>query len=408
MFERQLSSSIRLPGFGSLSVGGRVRLGDNEFEVTEKGVATAAAAEGDIPWPFHQGAEHRFADLSGPDDTFATFEYAEKPHAYVGKQISLDELELEGEGWHVEEAKIAVAALQLNCPQCGGPLTLHAPDKTERVTCQSCNSLLDADHGKLEFFATLKHKESLEILIPLGSEGTFSGDKYTAIGFMRRFALYEGRTFPWSEYLLYNPELGFRWLVYNDRHWSFVEAVSPAAVKKNGYEFRSYGNVQFRVYDRGVAYVRSVMGEFYWRVQSGDEVRTADFIAPPRMISYEWSGSGESEEVNVSLGNYLTTDEIEKAFGLTGLPRPWGVGVIQPRPAVKSGVFLMWPGFLLLLIIIQAVFSTSDLKTGADPWLMFYGMIFVSAIPLGILGFWHAFEVQRWKDSDHSPYASSE
>ncbi len=408
MFERQLSSSIRLPEFGSLSLGGQVRLGKAEFEVTEKGVATAAAAEGDIPWPFRQGAEHRFADLAGPDDTFATFEYGEKPHAYVGKQISLDDLDLAGEGWHIEEAKIAVAALQLNCPQCGGPLTLHAPDKTERVTCQSCNSLLDADNGKLKYFATIKHKESLEILIPLGSVGTFSGDKYTTIGFMRRFALYEGKTFPWSEYLLYNPELGFRWLVHNDRHWSFVEAVSPAAVKSNGSNFTTYENETFRIYDRGVAYVRSVMGEFYWRVKAGEEVRTADFIAPPRMISYEWSESGQSEEVNVSLGTYLTTDEIEKAFGLTGLPRPWGVGVIQPRPAVKSGVFLMWPGFLLLLIIIQAVFSTSDSKTGADPWLMFYGMIFVSAIPLGILGFWHAFEVQRWKDSDYSPYASSE
>lgn len=406
MFERQLSSSIRLPEFDDLSLGIRVRLGSSEFEVSEKSVATAAAAEGDIPWSFRPGADHRFADLSGPDDTFATFEYGEKPHAYVGKEISLDDLELEGEGWHVKEAKIAVPALQLNCPKCGGPLTLHAPDKAERVTCQSCNSLLDADNGKLKYFATLKHKESLELLVPLGSEGTLSGVSYTVIGFMRRFAMYEGTTYPWSEYLLYNADEGFRWLVYNDRHWSFVEPISPVAAEKKAHNTTRYKGDEFRIYDRGIAYVRSVLGEFYWRVEVGEEVRTADYIAPPRMISYEWSVSGKSEELNVSLGTYVTTEEIEKAFGLTNLPRPWGVGVIQPRPKVGGKVFLVWPIFLFLLLLIQGLFSTSDPKTGADPWLMFYGMVFVSAIPIGILVYWYSFEVQRWKDSDYSPYAT--
>jgi hypothetical protein len=405
MFQRQLSSSIQLPEYDDLTAGRRVKLGDAEFTVAEKGIATNASAEGDIPWAFHPGAQHRFVDLSGPDGTFATFEYGETPHAFVGKEISLDDLEIEGDDWQAEQSgQVDVAALLLNCPQCAGPLTLHAPDQSLRVTCPSCNSLLDASGGKLEYFDTIKSNEKLPILIPLGTQGTLQGDEYTVIGFLRRFALYAGKTYPWSEYLLYNSRLGFRWLVHNDRHWSFVEPVAIHDVRRDMNSVE-YQGATFRIYDRGTAYVRSVMGEFYWRVEAGEQVSTSDYIAPPRMLSFENSSSGnpssgESSEVNVSLGTYLTTDEVEKAFGVKDLLRPWGVGPIQPRPSAGKGVFLAWPVFLVVLLVIGSLFSK------ADGWLMFYGMIFVSLIPLGILGYYYSFEVKRWEDSDYSPYAS--
>ncbi len=407
MFERRLSASHRLPEFESLSLGGTIRLGKSEFTVTEKGTATASAAEGDIPWAFHPGAEHRFADLAGTENAFATLEYGDRPHAFVGQEISLEELQLKGDGWQVEEPKISVSALQLNCPNCGGPLTLRVPDKSERVTCPSCHSLLDVKDGKLKYFALRKTLESVPCMIPLGSEGTLHGNRYTVIGFMRRFALYQGKTFPWSEYLLYNPEIGFRWLVHNDRHWSFVQPVS-GHVAKPGVSNVYFDHQNFRIYDSGTAYVRTVIGEFYWRVEVGEKVRTADYIAPPRMLSFEWSKTEQSEELNVSLGTYITADEVEQAFGVSKLLRPWGVGPIQPRPDIGQGIFFLWFAFLGLLLLIQLVFSQFGSGKGADPWLMFYGMFFVSLIPAGILGYLYSFEVKRWENSDYSPYASSE
>ncbi len=398
MFQRQLSSTVRLPPFDDLQVGRTVRLGSSEFTVTEKGVAKNGAAEGDIPWDFRPGGEHRFVDLSGPDGTFATFEYGEKPKAYVGKEVSLEDLELDVDHSQIEEAHVSVAALQLNCPKCAGPLTLHAPDQAERVTCQNCNSMLDASDGKLAYFSTLKNAERLPILIPLGSQGNLDGNEYTVIGFLRRFALYAGQTYPWSEYLLYNPEVGFRWLVHNDRHWSFVRPV-PIHEARRSTNHVFYLDKRFRVYDRGTAYVRSVMGEFYWRVSVGDQVRTSDYIAPPHMLSYEFSETNDSEEVNVSLGTYMTTDEIEKTFGVSGLLRPWGVGVIQPRPDCGWGVFAMWPAFLLLLLLIQG-------SMNGDWGLALCAMGFVSLVPAGILLFYYSFEKKRWEDSDYSPYAT--
>ena len=43
----------------------------------------------------------------------------------------------------------------MGCPNCGGPLSLEAPDKSERVTCPNCNSLLDVNQGNLTYLHAL-------------------------------------------------------------------------------------------------------------------------------------------------------------------------------------------------------------------------------------------------------------
>lgn len=407
MFQRKLTPKTDLPDYESLAVGGTTSFAKTEFTVNEKGVAKAGSAEGDIPWAFRPGADHKYADLSAADATFATFEYGEKPHAYIGKEINLADLSLEGGDYELApDETVAVASLVLNCPKCGGSLTLHVPDKSERVTCANCNSLLDAKGGKLEYFKTLKHEERLPVLIPLGTQGKLFGKKYTVIGFLRRFAIYEGKTYPWSEYLLYEPNVGFRWLVHSDRHWSFVEPIAPASVKI-ATKAVTYDKSNFRIYDRGTAYVRNVLGEFYWRVEAGEQVRTADYIAPPRMISIETTIDGHHEEVNVSVGTYITTDEIEKAFGVKNLLRPWGVGVIQPKPDLGvPRLMITWLIFVVILFVTHLTQRSPVSARGSDAGLMFFGMVLVSILPIAVAAYYYYFEVKRWEESDYSPYSS--
>lgn len=400
MFQRKLSSKVKVPDFDSLEVGGAVKLGASEFSVTERGVATALAAEGDMPWAFRVGAEHKFVDLQGDKDVFATFEYGKSISAYVGKEISLDSLALEGDGWDVIDATVVTAAASLNCPQCGGTLTLHVPDASLRVTCPSCNSLLDADNGKLSYLKTLGKPKKLKLQLPLGTEGKLFGDDYMVIGFLARFAMYAGVSYPWQEYLLYSEKLGFRWLVYNDRHWSFASPASGEAAKNTGAANEiAYDGSSFQIYDRGVATVKHVLGEFYWKVEAGEKVKTADYIAPPRMLSYEWSETGKSSEVTISESVYVQTDEIEAAFGVENLPRSFGVGPIQPPPSFDKRLFITWPALAAVLLLIYLAF-------GADRWLLYYGLAAVSALPVCILGYLHSFERKRWEDSDYSPYAT--
>ncbi|MEO2033313.1 MAG: DUF4178 domain-containing protein, partial [Planctomycetaceae bacterium] len=381
-----------------------------DVTVTEVGIATTKAAEGEIPWAFREGTPHRFADLRGDNRVFGTLDYSlTKPRVFMGREFTLEELGLSDTGWYggvsaefSQNDESRVKALSVNCPHCAGALTLHAPDETQRVSCPNCASLLDCQNGKLEFLKTLQTKRK-KPQIPLGAVGTLDGVEYTVIGFMERFARYEGRDYPWTEYLLQSQRSGFRWLVCNSRHWSFVEPVSAHDVTTS-VQSAIYDNQDFACYDRGKATVRFVLGEFYWKVNVGDVVHTVDYIAPPRMLSCERSGSRDSQELNISLGIYKAPEEIEEAFGVNNLLRPWGVGVIQPAPQAGD-VMKLWATFLTVLLLLDLLFS-STLSKGVDQWFFAVSLGLASVIPIGFLVHKHQFEVSRWKDSDYSPYAT--
>ncbi len=408
-FERHFADEAELPSFESLTVGHRFALPTGSgFIVAEKGTATARSADGDIPWAFRQGADHRFADLHGDGGEFATFEYSEaRPRGFFGREVSIPELDLEGEAWVAPLPEGPnTSALHVNCPQCAGPLTLFAPDQTQRVTCPSCRSLLDCEQGKLQYLKTL-NLPVVKPVIPLGSVGTLFDTEYTVIGFMERFAVWEGKTFPWTEYLLYNPAKGFRWLVRNQGHWSFVESIPLSKVSNRTGTNATFDNTKFRLYDRGKAYVSFVVGEFYWRVTTEESVESSDLIAPPRMLSFEQTISDKGNEINVSLGTYLTVEEIEEAFKLKELPRSFGVGTIQPLPR-RADVWCMWVCFASLLAVLDYLFVSGVIKKPVDQFHFFVAQMIVFAFPMVMWFGRHTFEVNRWKNSDFSPYAQSE
>ncbi len=419
LFERRFADEAEFPSFDELDVGHRFQSSaegqrssspkGGGFVVAEKGVATAATADGDIPWAFRQNAEHRFADLHGDGDEFGTLEYSgDRPRGFFGHEVSLAALNLESDGWaSALPAGPNSPALQVNCPKCGGPLTLHAPDQSQRVTCANCHSLLDCGQGKLEYLKTLDMGVA-KPLIPLGSVGKLFDTEYTVIGFMGRFAVWEGQTFPWTEYLLYNPTKGFRWLVRNQGHWSFVESVPLSKVNRRGDNGGvAFDGKQFKLYDKGTAYVRFVLGEFYWRVTTEETVETQDFIAPPLMLSFETTKSDKGKEENVSLGTYLTVEAIEESFKLKDLPRPFGVGTIQPQPS-RADVWGMWVCFASLLAVLDFVFVSGAVKPAVEQGHFFVAELIVFAFPVVLAAIRGQFEVNRWSNSDFSPYAQNE
>jgi len=194
--------------------------------------------------------------------------------------------------------------------------------------------------------------------------------EYVVAGYMRRSVTFD-RKYEWGEYLLFEREKGFRWLVESDHHWSFVWPIAAGDVLDGmrGTEGVAktlvVDNRTFKIFQVAMAKVEKVIGEFYWKVAVGETVRTFDYVSPPMAISKEISssmskpdvhpGRKKAVEVNYSQSRYMPVAEVEKAFGIAGLRRPTTVGMQQPYQG--KPVFPLWLKFVGALIVIALLLA---------------------------------------------------
>jgi hypothetical protein len=212
------------------------------------------------------------------------------------------------------------ATRAVTCPGCGSAITLRALGQSVMAACPACQSLIDVSRPEIRLIQ--KYQEvARHLRIPLGARGKLRGQELEVVGAMGRSTM----GYHWDEYLLYSPFLGFRWLVCDQGHWNFGKTVKDTTHLRDPAPF--YEGNNYRFYQRGTAQVDWVVGEFYWRVQKGDSVDTADYIHPPLMLSRETS---KDETVWTQL-IYLEPAEVAAAFGIPPT-NPVDTAANQPNP----------------------------------------------------------------------------
>lgn len=230
----------------------------------------------------------------------------------------------------------------INCPNCGSPITLRALGQSVMVACGNCGTQLDISQPQIKI---IQKSEGLKqrFRIALGTRGNLRGQTYEAVGAMTRVD--DG--YSWEEYLLFNPYVGFRWLIHDAGHWSFCEPVKDANTISSALTY--HGN-RYSLFHRGTAVVDVVIGEFYWRAASGDRAETTDYISPPFALSKEKSDG----EVIWSLLTYLEPDEVTAAFHITS-PDRHSVAFNQPNPKVQAfkSIGRIMALALVLCLVIQ-------------------------------------------------------
>lgn len=360
----------------ALRAGQALSVGGADWRVTERGAARVIAADGELPFAPALERPAGFADLASADGRrVATLEEDEGGglRMWIGRFSSLSALKLQGlrafAGWS-SPAALSQAGPELNgtrglrCPQCSGALSLRNPGSLLRFSCPYCGSIMDVqelDGGAAATLVAAYRERAWQPTLKLGAKGQLRGEAWQIIGAQRRFVEVEGTRYYWTEYALFNPYVGQRWLVEDGRgHWSAVERLSgaPATAEARPRMPVRHAGTSFRHFQSGTAETSAVLGEFGWLINVGDQATTHDYVAPPEMLSLEIEG----EERVWSLGVYVPVAEVQAAFGQSlaaPLLEARGVGPHQPNPldgAAKLALTLgltgaLWAGAFGLAVL---------------------------------------------------------
>lgn len=217
---------------------------------------------------------------------------------------------------------------------------------------------MDTSTPAYRILATYYQKTKREPLIPLGARGKLFGHEWEMIGWIIRRDVQYGVV--WDEYLLFNPYYGYRWLLQNRGHWNFTTPIKDKPLYDYRFRCRDIhlDNRNYKLYYSGRASVDYVLGELYWKLQSGDSVMMKDYISPPYMLSCEIN----ENEKNWSHSRYVEPDEVKKAFKTGPLPQRSGTAPNQPSGPGENWrtIRLFWVLYLFLLTIIQLGFSMTS------------------------------------------------
>lgn len=346
---------VQAPPIQGLAPQARVPLGQHGlFVVGEKNEGTFLSAEGELPFAAAPGTKRLFVDLSTGGGGWASIDYGDgtqAPQVYVGVQTSFAEFQITERGGDRPAAKVKTEAIK--CPGCGAPLPVLAAG-TERAACRHCNALSDV---KLQQVVArqgaAREQPSIELgrkgIIPVADARGIHGAEWTVLGYVERStgAPFSDDWFGWQEYLLYNVQHGYRWLVFDEGNFYLITPLAAGDVDASRAPvFVQMRNLHFKKRNQQQAKVDYVLGEFYWKVEIGETVWAEDYEHGREIISCERSQT----EASWSHGVIIPMAVVQQAFGYQ--PKYSAYGAAAPNAYVPNPGGGASSGLVIAIIII--------------------------------------------------------
>ncbi|WP_373740292.1 DUF4178 domain-containing protein [Neisseria sp.] len=367
-------------GYSTLDYQGKRFTASDVREIT----LSQAQAEGELPFALSDGLSNRVADWRC-ENLFVTLDYADPaaPELFYGRMVKLDELGLQNtrsdDRIRETAGRLKGERVSENCPSCGSPVH-WVGGLTHVLTCPACASELDVSEAKADLIRAndMRSGQAELFTLPIGKTGRLNGIEYTVIGAVRYAetdaqetfdAMYGGKAHnlppegSWNEYLLYNTQKGFRWLVEAEDGWSMSETLETwPRLDRNGQP-----QGLSKLYDYG-GVVAVAAGAFYWRVKSGDLNYYTDYKQGSGKLCAEISAN----EMAWSKSMPVSAAHIAAAFGLdeTGMPHYAAQAGGGTVPKSKRVLMLV----VLIVLNLPALFmeggSDGLIFTAMAGWLM--------------------------------------
>ena len=347
------------PQWAKPDVGSTITVAGQSWVVAFSGQAQLIAAEGELPKLPALGQPFKLVELRSEDGQVWSIDYGHQPPQIErGRAVRLEDLQLKG--LKDESVREEGGGRSFACPHCGSPVTVRL-DSSKSCTCPSCHSVIDLSAGIGGELKAVEQSVHAKPLIPLGSTGQLQGVSWQVVGFQRRIGQEPGddETFAWSEYLLYNRERGFAFLVDAEDGWSLVHTATGAPqIGRDGQHAKYLGST-YTLQSSYEATTTEVLGEFYWPVQAGQKTRNRDYVSGINLLSTE-QGAGE---VTASVGSKVAAQMVAEAFGLAAGKDAFERQSVGPFVASK-GVGCMT--IIVLVIFFIVIASILDSCSGSS------------------------------------------
>ena len=312
VFSRPIDAGRELPAAERFRVGAQTSINGQPYQVAFSGPVQLLAAQGELAQLPQLGQPFAMVELRSTSGAeVLSIDYSRQPPQLErGRAVQLEDLQMQGlktQSTKQEQAR------HFNCPRCGAQVQVRL-STSKSITCGSCNSLIDLGHGIGQELLLAEQSHTVRPLIALGSQGTLQGTAWQVVGFQHRSGREAGddENFGWEEYLLYNRQRGFIFLVDASDGWSLVRPTTGATkVTGNGSKAEYAGATYSRTWSYN-AETSYVLGEFYWPVRRGQKTFNRDYAVGERLLSLEQTGS----EQTWSAGAKLDFNQVARAFKL--------------------------------------------------------------------------------------------
>lgn len=339
------------------------------FIAAEKRVARCIGGQGELPFRVGDGWEARVADFRRALD-FLTLDYSDGPQPvlYLGAAVTLSGLRCQllrdDETILASAGRYRGRVTSLSCPHCGTSIG-YLPGMTANIVCQSCQTRLDASSPAVQVLTTGEAAGQHAFTLPPGSTGSINGRDIRVLGAMRRV---DDEGTPWNEYLLYDPGVGFSWLVETDEGWWRAEGLDDfpeLALGGAGNPPAQLGRVTYRHLYGYTARVELALGAFNWKVAAGDSVHVDEYEDAGARLAAELT----REELTWSRSTRIAFDQVRTWFALAPNAVSTPAAARRATSPKRSNFdqslrFLLWIGGLNLVPLIVHF-------RGVAPWLLF-------------------------------------
>lgn len=372
-----------VPKFEEIKPGFRYVFDGASFFASDIRTARCIAWEGELPFQVGQGWVAKVADCR-TGHRFLTIDYSDGdlPQLFVGQAVTLDGLRCQllrdDDAIAGTAGRFRGQATALDCPSCGGAIQYKA-GMAFHVVCPSCHAEVDCSMDKALVLQKAEELAAIATTLALGDIGNINGTKYEVIGLLQCCTRDEDESSTWVEYLLFNTQQGFLWLVESSEGWERVDVLNewPAQLRHSEVDVRGEKFGSPEEYDSEVIYAA---GTFNWRVSIGDKTHIRDFSKGTRKVSSESNG----QEIVWTTSAKVSAAQIGEWFS-----KPIAASVEMQRKAQPALSYIAPIIYSVLLALLNIPISFLSGARGVK--LMFWALVLL----------WAPVVITRFLNEDH-------